>query len=69
MNEPMVPVSEAYKIGDRMARPWAYATLILAFIAGYLLYIIQTAEVEATADVTADTVTANQISSKVNVKE
>lgn len=65
----MVPLSEAYKIGDRMSRPWMLATIFLTIVAGCLMYIIHSAEVEAIADISAESVTADKISSQVNVRD
>lgn len=67
--QPLVPLPEAYKIGNKMSRPWMFASFVLGAVVVYLLYMIQSAEFEATANVDAERITANQLTSNVSMKE
>lgn len=62
-------IDDAYKIGDRMARPWQWATAVLATTVAGLLYVIITASVEADTSITADELTAKSLTSSTSIKE
>lgn len=62
-------IDDAYKIGDRMARPWQWATVVLAATVAGLLYVIITASVEADTSITADELTAKSLTSSTSIKE
>ena len=49
MEKTMIPLTEVYKIADKMARPWHWAAGVLAItVAGLLLYLIMAKTISAT---------------------
>ncbi len=49
MEKTLVPLSEAYKIADRMARPWHWAAGVLALtVVGLLIHLLMSDTVAVT---------------------
>ena len=54
MEKTLVPLSEAYKIADKMSRPWHWTAGVLAFtVAGLLTYLL-VSDTVATAEINAE---------------
>lgn len=69
MSSDLVPLAEAYKIGDRMSQPWKTATVLLSVIVLALLYTIVAYKVEAETAVDAQKIVAESLKSSINIKE
>lgn len=61
--------SEAYKIGDRMAKPWQWATAILSAVVAGLLYVIIASEISVDNSVEASNITADSLITTSKVQE
>ena len=69
MDEPLIKLSEAYKIADRVSTGWKIATFVVSVIAGVLLYTIYSMDTAVYATTDAKNIKASQITSEVNIKE
>lgn len=65
----MITIEEAYKIGNRMAKPWQWATIVLSATVAGLLYVILTTSVDATTSIQADELVAKHLSTMSEIKE
>lgn len=61
--------NEAYKIGDRMAKPWQWATAILSAVVAGLLYVIIASEISVDNSVEASKITADSLITTSKVQE
>ena len=69
MEKTMVPLSEAYKIADKMARPWHWAAGVLAVtVAGLLVYLIM-AKTIAIAEISAEDMHSAVFKTSANLQE
>lgn len=54
MDKTLVPLSEAYRIADRMSRPWHWTSGVLALtVAGLLTYLL-ISDTVATAEINVE---------------
>lgn len=58
MEKTLVPLSEAYKIADRMSRPWHWTSGVLALTVTGLLTYLLVSDTVATAEVNAENLKA-----------
>lgn len=65
----MLSIDEAYKIGDRMAKPWQWATIILSAVVAGLLYVIATASLDVDNKLQAEEVVAKSLTTTSTVSE
>lgn len=61
MTEPKVPLSEAYRIGERMSKPWQWATCVLSVMVLGLLYVVIGSSLEVVNDVNAEQISAQTL--------
>ena len=65
----MVDIDTAYKIADRMVRPWQWATVVLSLTVAGLLYIIMSSSLDVDNSVKAEEVTAKSLTTSSKVLE
>lgn len=65
----MIDLDTAYRIGDRMARPWQWATAVLSLTVAGLLYIIMSSSLDVDNSVKAEEVTAKSLTTISKVLE
>ena len=69
MEKTMIPLTEVYKIADKMARPWHWAAGVLAeTVAGLLVYLIM-AKTVAIAEISAEDLQSAMFKSTTNLVE
>lgn len=65
----MIDIDTAYKIGDRMARPWQRATAVLSLtVAGLLAYLLLSNTV-VVAEINAEDIKAAVLNSVTSLEE
>lgn len=65
----MVDIDTAYKIADRMVRPWQWATIVLSLTVAGLLYAIISSSLAVDNSVKAEEVTAKSLTTTSKVLE
>lgn len=65
----MVDIDTAYKIADRMVRPWQWATIVLSLTVAGLLYTIISSSLDVDNGVKAEEVTAKSFTTTSKVLE
>lgn len=68
-NEPVLPVSEVYRIADKQSRPWVWCCLSLFIIVLGLLYYICSIEIVTEALTDADNITADTLQTSSHVRK
>ena len=65
----MIDLDTAYKIADRMVKPWQWATAVLSLtVAGLITYILLSKTV-TTAEVNAEDIQASLLSTITSIEE